>query len=78
MTEETAKLDALQAAYKSAVELWLAAIRAEEALVSVTPHSVAEVDKWEEAHFKEEEARATVKEAKEDYEDALRAKFFGF
>jgi len=50
----------------------------EEALVSVTPHSVAEVDKWEAAHFKEEEIRCEVKAAKKAYKDALREKFFGF
>ena len=41
-------------------------------------HSVAEVDKWEGAHFKEEDARNKVKAAKKQYEDALREKFFGF
>ena len=70
-------LDQLQAAYKGAVEEWVAAIRAEEALASVT-HSVAEVDQWEAAHFKEDELRSKVKSAKSNYEDALRRKFFGF
>jgi len=32
----------------------------------------------EKAHFEEDEMRNTVKAAKEKYEDALRAKFFGF
>jgi hypothetical protein len=41
-------------------------------------HSVAEIDKWEAAHFKEDEIRHQVKAAKKDYEDALRQKFFGF
>jgi S-adenosylmethionine hydrolase len=71
------ELDALQASYKAAVEAWIAAIRKEEDLASVN-HSVAEVDKWEAAHFEEDEMRSTVKEAKAKYEDALRAKFFGF
>ncbi|QGM98044.1 hypothetical protein [Methylocystis parvus] len=75
--EDAAELDTLQAAYKTAVEAWIAAIRKEETLASVT-HSVAEVDKWEEAHFEEDEARNKVLEAKEAYEDALREKFFGF
>jgi hypothetical protein len=39
---------------------------------------VAEIDKWEQAHFKEEEIRGTVLEAKKRYEDALREEFFGF
>ena len=39
-------LDQMQAAYKAAVEEWIAAIKQEEALASVT-HTIAEVDKWE-------------------------------
>jgi hypothetical protein len=78
MDEDLPKFDHLQSAYKAAVEKWLAAIKEEVALVSVTPHSVAEVDKWEAAHFKEDEMRSEVKAAKEAYEDALREKFFGF
>jgi len=71
------ELDELQANYKAAVESWITAIRKEEALASVT-HNVAEVDKWERAHFEEDEMRGAVKEAKAKYEDALREKFFGF
>jgi hypothetical protein len=70
-------LDELQLAYNNAVEGWIAAIRKEEELASVN-HDVAEVDKWEEAHFAEDEMRSNVKEAKAKYEDALREKFFGF
>ncbi len=68
-------LDQLQSLYKAAVEQWVTVIRAEEALASGN-HSVAEVDTWEAAHFKEEEARDKVIAAKKDYEDALRHKFF--
>jgi hypothetical protein len=74
---EHPELDELQARYKAAVEAWITAIRTEEALASVN-HSIAEVDKWEQAHFDEDELRSAVKEAKAKYEDALRAKFFGF
>jgi hypothetical protein len=77
MSGEHPELDALQAAYKDAVETWIAAIRKEEALASVN-HDVAEVDQWEKAHFEEDEMRSAVKAAKEKYEDALREKFFGF
>jgi hypothetical protein len=77
MSGEHPELDALQAAYKDAVEAWIAAIRKEEALASVN-HEIAEVDQWEKAHFEEEEMRTTVKAAKAKYEDALRKKFFGF
>jgi hypothetical protein len=67
----------MQAAYQAAVEEWIRAIKDEEALASVN-HSVAEIDKWEAAHFKEDEVRSKVKAAKKQYEDALRRKFFNF
>lgn len=59
------------------MEEWIAAIRHEEALASVT-HNVAEVDLWEEAGMQEEDARDRAKAAKEGYEAALREKFFHF
>lgn len=72
-----AELDRLQASYKAAIESWIDAIRIEEALASVN-HSVAEIDKWENAHFVENELRIKALAAKEAYEDALRRKFFDF
>jgi hypothetical protein len=45
MENETAELDALQAAHKAAVEEWIAAIRREETLASVN-HTVAQLDQW--------------------------------
>jgi hypothetical protein len=77
MSDDIAALDTMQSAYKAAVEEWIAAIKAEEALASVN-HSVAEVDQWEAAHFKEEEVRDKALAAKKNYEDALRKKFFNF
>ena len=77
MSVEVSDLNQMQAAYKEAVEQWIKAIREEEALAS-TEHSVADVDKWEDADFTEEEAREKVKEAKQEYENALREKFFNF
>jgi len=74
---EHPELDELQAAYKNAVEAWIAAIRKEEALASVA-HEIADVDAWEQAHFEEDAMRTAVKDAKAKYEDALREKFFGF
>ena len=68
----TQELDELQAAYRDAVEVWIGAIREEEALASVT-HDVADVNSWEQAHFEEDDKRNIVKAAKEKYEDALRA-----
>jgi hypothetical protein len=77
MENDNSELDQMQTAYKSAVEEWIAAIKQEEALASVN-HTVAEIDQWEGAHFKEEEIRSKALAAKKKYEDALREKFFGF
>jgi hypothetical protein len=73
---EHLELDQMQAAYKAAVEEWIAAIKEEEALALVN-HTVAEVDNWEGASFKEDDLRKKVKAAKKHYEDALREKLFG-
>lgn len=75
MEQEIKRLDEMQSAYKAAVEAWIVAIREEEALASVN-HSVAEIDRWEHAHFHEEELRNKAKAAKKEYEAALRFKFF--
>jgi len=77
MEKDTLEFDRLRSAYKTAVEEWIAAIKQEEALVSVD-HSVAEVDSWEQAGFREDEIRSKVKAAKKQYEDALREKFYAF
>ena len=77
MEVEGTELDQKQAAYKAAVDEWVAAIREEEALAS-GDHSVAEIDRWEEAHDREEDLRNRAKKAKKEYEDALREEFFGF
>jgi len=77
MPVEISQLDEMQAAYKAAVDTWIAAIREEEALASVN-HSEAGIDTWEAAGFREEDARKAAKEAKTQYEDALREKFFNF
>ena len=74
---ENEQLDQMQSAYKASVESWIASIREEEALASVN-HSVAEVDNWEHAHMREEEARDKARQAKKEYEAALREKFFNF
>jgi limonene-1,2-epoxide hydrolase len=77
MPEDLAVLDQLQQEYKAAVDEWIATIREEEALACVD-HSVAEIDKWENAGFSEETARNRAKAVKKKYEDALREKFFNF
>lgn len=74
---ENTELDALRDAYQAAVESWIAAIRREEDLA--TPdHTVHAIDVWEHAGFTEEEARGLAKQAKKEYEDALRKVNFNF
>ncbi|AXC14710.1 hypothetical protein ACPOL_5462 [Acidisarcina polymorpha] len=77
MPSEIEELDRLQESYKAAVDVWVAAIRYEEALASVN-HTVAEIDQWEHAAAREDVARKKVKAAKLAYESALREKFFNF
>ena len=77
MPTQAIDLDQRQSEYKAAVEQWIAAIRHEEELASVD-HSVADLDAWEQAGLREDDARATRKKAKQRYEDALRDHFFNF
>jgi len=70
-------LDGLLATYKSAVDEWRAAIKAEEDFA--TPdHSMKEWETWDQAGFREEEARDKAKEARQAYADALREKLYNF
>ena len=71
MPIERSELDRLQQAYKEAVELWIAAIRDEEALA--TPdHSIVAWERWEQAGFRAQEAKEHATAAKEAYKDGLR------
>ncbi len=75
--ETQQELDTLLAAYKAAVDEWRAAIRAEEGFA--TPdHSMKEWEVWDQAGFKEEEAREKAKDARQAYVDALREKLYNF
>ena len=74
---EDQELDEMQKAYRVALDQWVEAIRAEEALV-MAYRSAAEVDKWQAAHFHEDDLRNKAKAAKKQYEDALREKLFHF
>ncbi|MFZ0198775.1 MAG: hypothetical protein WB523_15475 [Candidatus Sulfotelmatobacter sp.] len=71
-----ADLDQLRLAYKQATDEWVNAIRAEEALA--TPdHSMTAWEKWDDAHFREEDAHSKATEAREAYKDALRSANYG-
>jgi hypothetical protein len=72
----TTDLDQLRLAYKAAVDGWVAAIRAEEALA--TPdHSMTAMEKWDDARFKEQDAQEKAAKAREAYKDALREANYG-
>lgn len=71
-----ADLDQLRLDYKNATDKWVEAVRAEEALA--TPdHSMRAWEKWDDAHFREEDARKKADEAREAYKDALRGANIG-
>jgi len=68
---EKQDLDALQRSYKEAVDRWVAAIRAEEALAN-TDHSETAMEKWDRADFVVQDAEKEAREAREQYKDGLR------
>lgn len=69
-------LNELRLAYKQAVDEWVDAIRAEEALA--TPdHSMVAMEHWDDAHQREHDAHSKATEAREAYKDALRAVNYG-
>ena len=69
-------LDELRLVYKSATDKWVDTIRAEEALA--TPdHSMVAWEKWDDAHFLEEDAHDKYTTAREAYKDALRKLNYG-
>jgi hypothetical protein len=66
----------LRLAYKTAVDEWVDAIRAEEALA--TPdHSMVAMEHWDTAHFVEHDAHLKATEARDAYKDALRTVNYG-
>ena len=71
-----ADLDQLRLAYKRAVDDWVDAIRAEEALAT-SDHSMVAMEHWDAAHFKEHDAHTRANQAREAYKDGLRAVNYG-
>lgn len=64
-------LDHLRFEYKRAVDAWVNAVRAEEALA--TPdHSMIAMEDWDAAHFREQDAHEKTHKAREAYKDGLR------
>ena len=71
-----AELDQLRLTYKQAVDNWVEAIRAEEALAT-EDHSMVAMEKWDDAHFREQDAHARASEARDAYKDQLRTANYG-
>lgn len=70
------ELDNLRDSYKKSVDAWVAAIRAEEALAT-TDHSMTAMEKWDDAHFREQDAQGAADTARDAYKDALRSVNYG-
>jgi hypothetical protein len=69
-------LDQSRLAYKQAVDAWVEAIRAEEALA--TPdHSMTAMEAWDDANFREQDAQTKAKKARDAYQDGLRKVNYG-
>ncbi len=73
---ENPDLDSLQRSYKEAVDQWVAAIRAEEALANAD-HSETEMEKWDRADFTVQDAEKQAQEARNNYKEALRKIHYG-
>jgi hypothetical protein len=69
-------LDLLRLAYKKAVDEWVGAIRAEEALATAD-HSMSALERWDDARFKEHDANQKAIAVREAYKDALRTVNYG-
>jgi hypothetical protein len=69
-------LSELRLAYKRAVKAWIDAIRAEESLAT-TDHSMTAMERWDDAHFKEQDAQTKAREARDTYKNALRKANYG-
>jgi hypothetical protein len=69
--------DQLLSEYRQAIDKWVAAIEAEEALAN-DDHSMVEMEKWDAAGFVVQDAEAVAKKARDQYKSALRKKNYGF
>lgn len=70
------ELDQLRTIYKRAVDDWVNTIRDEEALAT-EDHSMVAMEKWDDAHFREQDAAAKATQARNSYKDELRKVNYG-
>jgi hypothetical protein len=69
-------LDELQTTYKQAVDRWVAAIRAEEALATPN-HSETAMEQWDEADFSVQDSEKQARKARDQYKEGLRHLHYG-
>ena len=74
---ENLDIDELLKAYKAAVDHWVDAIHAEEALAT-EDHSIVAMERWDDAGFTLNDAEHAAKKARDAYKNALRKKNYGF
>ena len=74
---ENLNFDQLLHDYKQAIDSWVDAIRAEEALAN-DDHSMVEMEKWDTAGLHVHDTELVAKKARDHYKNALRRKNYGF
>jgi hypothetical protein len=74
---ENSDFDQLLHNYKQAIDTWVNAIHAEEALAS-DDHSMVAMELWDTAGLNVHDAELTAKKARDLYKNALRKKNYGF
>lgn len=68
--------DQLLKTYRIAVDNWIDRIRAEESLAT-EDHSISQMELWDDARFKVNEAAQAAEGAREAYQNALRERNYG-
>ena len=76
-TMQDSDFDKLLSNYRQAIDSWVSAIKAEEALAN-DDHSMVEMEKWDAAGFTAHDAEAKAKKARDLYKNELRKKNYGF
>ncbi len=74
---EDLNFDQLLADYQEAINAWVDAIRAEEALAN-DDHSMIGMEKWDAAGLHVHDTELAAKKARDQYKNALRKKNYGF
>jgi hypothetical protein len=74
---EDLNFDQLLLNYKDAIDLWIAAIRSEEALAT-SDHSMIAMENWDTAGLHVHDTELAAKKARDLYKNALRKKNYGF